>query len=419
MKSHSLLPEPDKPSLIRSLLNVLRRRLGRWVSAKAESRRGQLAAPLGSGRGGDETSMLGMLSGLAAVSPADLRFAVLVPADTTPPAPIVVHDAFDVHHIPRAGGLRRLTVEVPRALRRIEPDLVVAFNHGPVWPSVSLALVVADVSFLRYPYHYPWSTRLRLRALIRRQASRAAQVITVSEFSRAEIVELLGIPPDQVAVVPNAVVIPPLPSTQEVAAGRSWLHDLGISERFVLYLGNLHPRKNLGRLLRAFLRARNSNRSVAATRLVVAGRTWWKGRDGDEMQRLVKGSAGAIAAIGPVTDNQKDILLREAAAVAYPSLYEGFGLPPLEAMARDTPVLASNAASLPEILGDAALMVDPLDVEAISDGIVRILTDGPLRSRLTEVGRLQAARYTRERTGTAAIGALRSALDPQMRAATP
>jgi glycosyltransferase involved in cell wall biosynthesis len=368
------------------------------------------AAPLGSGRGGDETSLLGMLSGLTAVAPADLRFVVLLPDDTQTPDPIAHHAAFDVHRIPRAGGLRRLTVTVPRALRRIEPDLVLAFNHGPLWTSVPLALVVADVSFLRYPDHYPMSTRLRLRMLIRRQASRAAIVITVSEFSRGEIIELLGIPAGRVAVVPNAVALPPLPSTQDAAAGLVWLRDQGIADPFVLYLGNLHPRKNLGRLARGFLLARSNNPAVAQASLVVAGRTWWTGQDGDDWRRLVTNSAGAIAVIGPVTDSQKDTLLREAAAVAYPSLYEGFGLPPLEAMARSTPVLASNAGSLPEILGDAALLVDPLDVDAIRDGIVRILTDVQLRSRLVDAGRTQASQYSSDRTGTALIAALRAAM---------
>jgi len=220
-------------------------------------------------------------------------------------------------------------------------------------------------------------------------------------------VEAYGLDPDRVFAVPNRVrPVMPLPE-EERARAVAWLRDRGVQEPYFAYLGNLHPRKNVPRLIEAFASARRSG-ELGEARLVIAGGRWFG--EGPEDTAARQAPAGSVVLVGRVDDAVARVLLEGAVALTYPSLFEGFGLPPVEAMALGTPVLAGDAAAVPDVCGDAALLVDPTSVDAIAGGMVRLLADDPLRATLRERGRLRAGEYTAARTGRAALRAFRCAV---------
>jgi len=175
---------------------------------------------------------------------------------------------------------------------------------------------------------------------------------------------------------------------------------------YVLFVGGLEPRKNLVGLVRAFAES-----GVDATLVIAGGRVRWfpaeEARVWAEARRLPEPARSRVVMTGYVSDEDKHALLAGAEALAFPSLYEGFGFPVVEAMAAGTPVLTSNVSSLPEIAGEDAVLVDPKDVHAIAEGLRRVLTDGALRERLIGPGRARAAGYTWEATARRTAEVLR------------
>lgn len=366
------------------------------------------ATALGSGRGGDETSLRGMLRGLATVvGPSDPHaLHLLVPDDAALPPEVDEHPAFTRHAIPRVGGMRRLAGgTIQRGLAAVPHDLLFCQTHAPLSPGAPTVLLVADLSFVHHGEHYPRSTRLRLRTLVPWQARRAAMVVTVSEFSRQDLLDAYGLDPGRVAVVSNPIEAPRMLSPAMATATQGRLAARGVVEPYLLYLGNLHPRKNVPRLVEAYLAARARSEAVAAHRLVVAGSRWWGGDDPQETAAAADPASGVVF-LGGVDEDEREWLLQQAAGLAYPSLFEGFGLPPLEAMARGTPVLTSDRTSIPEVCGDAALLVDPTSVADLCDGIIRLVEDTDLRGRLEVAGPVRAASFSLERTGRELLDAL-------------
>ncbi|MBM9469142.1 glycosyltransferase family 4 protein [Nakamurella leprariae] len=376
------------------------------------------ATSIGSGLGGDETLMLGLLRGLVATlrggtdpaGAAPHRLVLLADRDATLPIEVTEHPTVRVDRCRRRPGPVHFTVTSPSWLARVtrrsgRPDVVLSVTHAPVRSPAPVALVVTDLSFVRVPAAYPWLTRLRLQAMVRRQAPRAAQVVTISEFCRRDILDEYGLAQDRVSVVP-LVVDEPVDGPSGSDAARAELAAHGVSGRFLLYLGNLHPRKNVARALRAFLTVAEQP-GMDDVAFVVAGGRWFAGSE--EQAVATAAPDGRIAMLGRVSTAQREVLLRDAAALVYPSTFEGFGLPPLEAMTRGTVVVAADATAVPEVCGDAALLVDPLDETAIGRAMVRAVTDEPLRAELVDRGRQRAAMFTVERTGTAAWVALHAA----------
>jgi glycosyltransferase involved in cell wall biosynthesis len=370
------------------------------------------ATALDSGRGGDETALRGLLVGLAEVLPpeARVRFTLYVrPATRLLPELAARPEHFELREMPWAPAAVRYLATLPRLLRSEAPpiNLLYAITHAPVFSSTPIALQAHDLSFRRHPEFYPLRTRLRLNLLVPMHARQARVVITGSELSRNDLIEAYRLLPERVVVVPNAVQSPRALTTLGPTEETAWLASLGLRRPFVLYVGNLHPRKNVARLIEAFTRAVRGEH-LARHQLAIVGGHWWRGGAEERAARFAP--PGSVVFTGKLADEQRDRLLRLADVLAYPSLFEGFGLPPLEAMAVGTPVLASNTSTMPEILGDAALLVDPLDTDAMARGLTRLTTDGALRTTLRERGFRRVDLYRVRETGERALAAFSLAL---------
>lgn len=363
------------------------------------------ATAIGSGLGGDETLVRAELRGLAAVLGEEDRVLVLAATGAVLPTEVTANPAFVVEWVTRRGGPLHFGLILPLWLNRlldrhVRPDVVVTNTHAPLRSPVPVALTVTDLSFLHVPAAYPRATRARLEVLVRRQVRTAAAVLTISEFCRGDLIDTYGLPPGKVSVVPLTIDRPQPAST----AARLRLAERGVEPPFLLYLGNLHPRKNVPRAIAAFLRLRASTPALREHRFVVAGGRWFGGVA--EREAAEGAPEGAVVFLDRVDDDEREVLLREASALVYLSTFEGFGLPPLEAMARDTPVLASTSTAIPEVCGNAAVLVDPLDDDAIEAGMRRVLTRDDVRVRLVEAGRERVAAYDVTATGIALSDAL-------------
>lgn len=293
----------------------------------------------------------------------------------------------------------------PLILRRIGADLA----HGPVYvvplgTSLPTVVTIHDLSFLRFPHFFRPANRFYLSLFTRLSAHRAQRILAVSEHTAQETVRLLGIPRSKIRVVYHGVdpVFRPLPA-EEVAAFRA---RQGLPERFVLYVGTLEPRKNLVRLVQAFARIPSADCPV----LILAGaRGWYDEEIFATVERL--NLKDRVLFPGYIPNEQLPLWYNAARVFAYPSLYEGFGMPVLEALACGTPVLTSATSSLPEAAGDGALLVEPNDVGAIADGLHRLLTDETLRETLRERGLAHAVRFSWARTAEETVALYREAVN--------
>lgn len=252
-------------------------------------------------------------------------------------------------------------------------------------------VTIHDVGPLRRPKDVTHRFASAFHAGVTDAVRRADRVLTVSDFTADEIADLLDVPRTRIETIRPGVSAT-FAAPGDPSADRALLLRHGVDGPFVLFVGTTNPRKNLPRLLDAFASARRT--AGFPHTLVVAG-----DRGGDDVRALAaaRGLGDAVCVAGYVDEANLAALYRTADTLAFPSLYEGFGLPVTEAMAAGCPVLTSDGSSLREVAGDAALLVDPASVDAIAAGLVRMLTDTALRGRLVADGRRRAATFTWER----------------------
>jgi len=299
--------------------------------------------------------------------------------------------------IDRSGNYSvREQVSVPLLLTRERVDVFHA-PHYVLPPLVRCPSVVTihDCIHLMFPQYLP--NRLATayaRALMWNATHRASHVLTVSEASKRDILRFFRIPPERITVAHNAL-------DESFGTGPDDEHVERVRERFqlhdpfVLYVGNIKPHKNVDRLIEAFALVRTG--PLAHVKLLIIG---------DEISKYPTLRRAVhrlklhkhVRFLGFVDERTLAALYRLATVFAFPSLYEGFGLPPLEAMASGTPVVTSNVSSLPEVVGDAAIQVTPEDVHAIAHGLRRVLLDDALRAEMREKGLARAAEYSWART---------------------
>lgn len=279
--------------------------------------------------------------------------------------------------------------------------------HGPVNVAPLLApcptvVTVHDLGYLRLPDRLPAGRRRYFAALTRASVRRASRVLAVSESTKRDIIELLGVPEERIAVTPLAADAGFRPVGGETL--EAFLGEQGIVRPFVLSVGTLEPRKNLPALLRAFGR-------IAAEvphDLVLAGPEGWMTDEIHETRHRL-GLGDRLRFTGYVEGEALPAWYSAADLFVYPSLYEGFGLPPLEAMACGTPVVTSDVSSLPEVVGDAALTVPPTDEAALAEAMRRVLEDPALASDLRVRGLARAGQFSWAWTAALTVAAYREA----------
>ena len=287
-------------------------------------------------------------------------------------------------------ALLRIPLSLAAASWRDRLDALHVQYVGPPYHRGSLVVTVHDLAFLRIPRAFPRLQSLRFRLQVRANVRRAAVVVTGSEHSKRDIVSAYGVAENRTQVIPLASD-PRLAPVRDPAVIEAVKRKFGIAHRYVLSVGRLNARKNLIGLLRAFEQVRPGLAEPA--QLVIAGPRDFQA---DALDRAIASSACAndVLRVGAVSGEDLPVLLSGATAFAYPSLFEGFGLPPLEAMACGVPVICSNTTSLPEVVGDAALTFDPFRADDIAAALGRVLTDPALRADLIARGQARAARFS-------------------------
>jgi glycosyltransferase involved in cell wall biosynthesis len=328
----------------------------------------------------------------------------LVALGGAPPSlpPGVAHVAEPAHPPTNFGWT---VVGLPRAAARARVDVLHAPAYtAPFWSPAPVVLTIHDVSYQRHPEWFPYRRDRIRRAFYRRSAHSAARILTDSEFSAAEIAAAYGIPESRLTVVPLGVDGGFVPGT----AGEL---PEGVRDPYVLHVGDLHTRRNVGVVLEGVLGARRLGGDTARLTLVLAGVDRGLGTElCDAAMR--RGAAEAVVQLGAVSEDRLHALYTHARALVYPSRYEGFGLPVLEAMASGTPVIASRAASIPEVVGAAGLLLDPLDVSEWTEAIVRVVRNEALRRTMSAAGIARAGAFTWECTARRTLDVYRRALEP-------
>ncbi|MBN1966659.1 MAG: glycosyltransferase family 4 protein [Anaerolineae bacterium] len=365
-----------------------------------------LTAQAGFRRAGIGNYMLNLIRALPEADPA-LSYTVLAGSQ----APRLEDARLRERHTPWSTEkpLRRILWEQiaqPLALREVQPDLVHALAFvTPVASRVPSVVTVYDLSFIHYPDVLPAARRLYLRLLARRSCRHARRVIAISQSTARDLETTFGLPPDKIDVAPPGVgeQFRPLPSF-DVEAFRS---RNGLPDRFLLFVGTLEPRKNLPVLLRAYADLPEVDRAVM--HLVVAGSRGWMY---DEVYRTIEayGLSDTVHLPDFLPDEELPLWYNAAEAFVYPSVFEGFGLPVAEAMACGTPVLVSDAASLPEVAGDTGFRLPPDDVPAWTEAMARAIHDPAWREDAGQRGRAHAAQFTWANTAAQTVASYRRAL---------
>jgi glycosyltransferase involved in cell wall biosynthesis len=354
---------------------------------------------VGRGRTGDESYTINLLRELpGAAQDLSLACSLRDPTDLPPDVPAAV---------------RRLRLDVSNPYRRIpfsfaalarREHAALAHTHYFVSPRLRCPAVVTvhDVSYARAPELFSRRDRSLLR-FVRGSVRRAERVIAVSEFTRADIVDVYGLDSAKVVAIPNGVAdrFRPLADASDRVHAR-----FGINRPYMLCVGALQARKNVPLAIEAYARLMGSGTDCE---LVVAGGD--KGGRLDVLDAILRARlTGRVHLVGHVEDDELPALYSGAQALVFPSLYEGFGLPALESMACGTPVIASNTTGLAEAVGDAGVTIDPRSVEELTEAMRSVLTDDALRERLVAAGRARAADFTWARTAAATAAVYRAAL---------
>jgi glycosyltransferase involved in cell wall biosynthesis len=289
----------------------------------------------------------------------------------------------------------RLGRDLPLRLKQDRPDLLHVQYTAPLFCGVPVVVSVHDVSYLERPGYFTWSRATQLQITVRRTVHMAARVLTPSEFSRRSILKAYGLDEDKVVVMPNAVSSAFRPVSREGA--QRWVQELyGFPAPFILTVADLQPRKNHLSLIRAFEELVRASPQLPHHLVIVGKETWYS----STIHAAARKSAAAnrIHFAGFVSDQE---LLRFYGACdlfVYPSLYEGFGLPILEAMACGRAVACSNTSAMPEVADSAALLFDPNSGTEIVRAMRDLLLDAELRARMERLGAHRATLFSWEKT---------------------
>lgn len=315
------------------------------------------------------------------------------------------HVALRIGRLPTTKPAVRIWWEqavAPAMLLRDRPDVLLCpLNVIPLAAACPTVITIHDLAFLRFRLHRP-AKRLYLATLTRMSARRARHIIAVSQFTRREVLELLRVPPERVTAIPNGRDERYRPQTDDDI--ERFRVARGLPPRFLLSVATLEPRKNITSLIEAYSRVRQR---LDMPLLVAGGKGWLYDKIFLRVRRL--GLEEHVRFLGFVPRDDLPLLYAAATASVYPSLYEGFGFPPLEALATGTPTLVSDAGALREVVGNAALVAPAKDIQALATQLVRVTGDNGLRAELRARGLERARQFSWEQAASQTIEVLRAA----------
>ncbi|HEX8561157.1 MAG TPA: glycosyltransferase family 1 protein [Pyrinomonadaceae bacterium] len=348
------------------------------------------AHSVGAGLAGNETYAANLVEALAEVD-RENRYTVYV---TRPEAEARFGGRWPHVSLRRTlphTPLVRIPLTLSAELRRRPVDLLHVQYTAPPFAPCPVVATIHDLSFEHLPETFKLRSRVQLRLTVRATARRAAHVIAPSEHTRRDLIETYGLDPARVTTVPLAAStrFRPVRDADEIRRVRALY---GISGEYVLAVGSIQPRKNLGRLVRAYSALRRARGRSNLPQLVLVGKKAWL--YGETLRAVEEeGLGGSVVVTGYVSEGDLPALYTGALCFAYPSFYEGFGLPPLEAMSCGAAVLTGDRTSLPEVVGDAGLTVNPFDEGAISAALARLIDDDALRADLRARGLRRAREF--------------------------
>ena len=278
---------------------------------------------------------------------------------------------------------------VPVSYSRIfgQSDVNLFFNYIiPSGVKGKACVTIHDLSYLRFPETLKKRNFIRLHSGMEKSVARADRILTISDFSKSEIIELLHVPEEKISIVPCAA-----PLKCKGSAFDALREKYGVIKPYFLFVSTIEPRKNIVRLLRAFDLVRK--RTNQPYQIVLAGGNGW---NNDEIYREVDNLSAKkdVVFTGFITEEEKISFYENAECLVFPSVYEGFGIPPLEAMQCGCPVVCADAASLPEVVGNAAALVDPYSIESIAGGMLQVISDRQLKDELVCNGYKQAKKFS-------------------------
>jgi glycosyltransferase involved in cell wall biosynthesis len=292
--------------------------------------------------------------------------------------------------------LIRIPLTLSAELRRNPVNVLHVQFTAPPFSPCPVVVSIHDLSFEHLPQTFKWRSRKQLRITVRRSAREAAQVIALSEYARDDIINTYGVKPGKVSVIPLAAPahFRPILDEEELQRVRQ---TYGIEGDYILSVGAIQPRKNLSRLVAAYSRLRRARAEGNLPKLVLVGKCAWLY---DETLRSIKELevSDTVILTGYVPESDLPALYSGALAFVYPSYFEGFGLPPLEAMQCGTTVIVGDKTSLPEVVGDAGVLVDPFDVDDIAAAIEKVISDSDFRRQLRVKGLERAKLFNWQKT---------------------
>jgi glycosyltransferase involved in cell wall biosynthesis len=349
------------------------------------------AHAIGARQGGNETYIKNLIKALAEID-GENRYTIYLANSAAAREWSGRYPNFTVRLLPPPTPLVRVPVALAFELRIRPVDLLhVQYTAPPFCPAPVIA-TIHDLAFEHMPETFTRRGSFQLKLTVRKTARKAARIATVSEYSRLDLIRTYKLPPEKVVITYNGVEPRFSPRESYVNETEAIGRRFGIERHFLLAVGSLQPRKNLVRLIRAYSKLRSESDDFTH-QLVIVGRKLWLA---DEIFTEVSRQKWSKDVI--LTDYVKDedlpALYRAADIFVYPSLFEGFGLPPLEAMACGTPVITSNTSSLPEVVGDAAVLIDPYDHQDLAGALLKVVRDTPLRARMRDMGIEQAKKFT-------------------------
>jgi len=369
------------------------------------------AHSVGTGLAGNETYITNLIEALAALDTAN-RYTLYVTKRSAVERFARRWPHVSVRRTLPHTPVIRIPFTFPLELRRHPADaLHVQFTAPPFVPCPVIA-TIHDLTFEHLPETFKRRSWMQLRLTVRRTARTAAHIITPSEFTRRDLIETYHVAPERISVTPYAAASHFRPAPVEAVAEVKRRY--GIGGDYLLAVGSIQPRKNLVRLIRAYSDLRRTRSQAKLPRLVLVGkRAWLYG----ETLRAVEqsGVASEVIFTGYVPEHDLPALYTGALCFVYPSYFEGFGLPPLEAMACGVPVIAGDRTSLPEVVGDAGLLVNPFDEDAIGAGLARLIDDEVLRADLRTRGQARAALFNWRETARQTLAVYQRTIGGKMR----